>query len=173
MIEVLRRLKVKDIKASICAVGTVQEEVGLKGARTAAFAIDADVALALDTTIPRDHPGISKAESPLEIGKGPVVVIADASGRGIIAHPAVTKWIRESAEKDDIPIQLSVGEGGTTDATAIHLTKDGISTGTVSVATRYIHSPVEVADLKDIEDCIHLITNAAERAHKKLKKKKM
>jgi len=172
MIEAMRRLKGKDVKASICAVGTVQEEVGLKGARTAAFAIDADVALALDTTIPGDHPGISKVESPLEIGKGPVVIIADASGRGIIAHPSVTKWIRESAEKDDIPIQLNVGEGGTTDATAIHLTKDGIPTGTVSVATRYIHSPVEVADLNDVEACIDLITVAAERAHKYFTKKK-
>ena len=166
MIEVMRRLKGKDIKATVCAVGTVQEEVGLKGAKTAAHSSNADVALALDTTIPGDHPGITKLDSPLEIGKGPIVAISDASGRGLIAHPKVVKWLRESADKIEIAVQLGVGEGGTTDATAIHLTKDGIPTGTVQIATRYIHSPVEVVDLNDIEDSIQLIVTAIERAHK-------
>lgn len=166
MIEVMRRLKGKDIKATVCAVGTVQEEVGLKGAKTAAFSSNADVALALDTTIPGDHPGITKLDSPLEIGKGPIVAVSDASGRGLIAHPQVVKWMRESAEKTNVEIQLGVGEGGTTDASAIHLTKDGIPTGTVQIATRYIHSPVEVVDLNDIENGIELVVTAIERAHK-------
>ena len=166
MIETMRRLKGKDIKATICAVGTVQEEVGLKGARTAAYAIGADAALALDTTVPGDHPGITKQDSPLEIGKGPILTIADASGRGIISHPQVIKWLRDSAEKADVSVQLSVGEGGTTDASAIHLTKEGIPTGTIQIATRYIHSPVEVADLKDIVAAIDLAAEAAEKAHK-------
>ena len=171
MIEVLRRLKGKDIKATVCAVGTVQEEVGLKGAKTAAYSANADVALALDTTIPGDHPGITKLDSPLEIGKGPIVAVSDASGRGLIAHPQVVKWLRASAEKIDVAVQLGVGEGGTTDASAIHLTKDGIPTGTVQIATRYIHSPVEVVDLNDIEDSIQLIVAAIEGAHKYFTKK--
>ncbi|MDL2261618.1 M42 family metallopeptidase [Methanimicrococcus sp. OttesenSCG-928-J09] len=166
MIEVMRRLKGKDIKATVCAVGTVQEEVGLKGAKTAAYASNADVALALDTTVPGDHPGITKLDSPLEIGKGPIVGISDASGRGLIAHPQVVKWLRESADKIEIDIQLGVGEGGTTDATAIHLTKEGIPTGAVQIGTRYIHSPVEVVDLNDIADGIDLVVAAIERAHK-------
>ena len=166
MIETMRRLKGKDIKATICAVGTIQEEVGLKGAKTAAYAANADVAIALDTTVPGDHPGITKQDSPLEIGKGPVLTVADASGRGIISHPQVVKWLRDSAEKIGTPVQLSVGEGGTTDASAIHLTKEGIPTGTIQIATRYIHSPVEVVDLKDIAAGIDLAVEAAEKAHK-------
>lgn len=166
MIEIMRRLKGKDIKATVCAVGTVQEEVGLKGAKTAAYAVDADVALALDTTVPGDHPGITKLDSPLEIGKGPIISISDASGRGLIAHPQVVKWLRESAEKINVDVQLGVGEGGTTDASAIHLTKEGIPTGTIQLATRYIHSPVEVIDLNDIEESVELAVTAIERAHK-------
>ncbi|WP_338098835.1 M42 family metallopeptidase [Methanolapillus africanus] len=171
MIEAMRRLKGKKIEATVCAVGTVQEEVGLKGAKTSAYAVDADVAIAIDTTIPGDHPGISKNDSALEIGKGPVVTIADASGRGLIAHPTVVKWIRESAKSKKIDVQLGVGEGGTTDATSIHLTKEGIPTGTISIATRYIHSPVEVLDLNDIEACVTLVVTAAENAHKYFSKK--
>lgn len=166
MIEIMRRLKGKDIKATICAVGTVQEEVGLKGAKTAAYAVGADAAIALDTTIPGDHPGITKQESPLELGKGPILTIADASGRGIISHPQVVKWLRDSADKTETAVQLSVGEGGTTDASAIHLTKDGIPSGTIQIATRYIHSPVEVVDLEDIAAAVDLGVEAAERAHK-------
>ncbi|WP_316558855.1 M42 family metallopeptidase [Methanimicrococcus stummii] len=171
MVEVMRRLKGKDIKATVYAVGTVQEEVGLKGAKTAAYASNADVALALDTTVPGDHPGITKLDSPLEIGKGPIVAISDASGRGLIAHPQVVKWLRESAEKIEVDVQLGVGEGGTTDASAIHLTKEGIPTGTVQIATRYIHSPVEVIDLADIENSVQLVVAAIERAHKYFTKK--
>lgn len=171
MIEVMRRLKGKDIKSTVCAVGTVQEEVGLKGAKTAAYASEADAALALDTTVPGDHPGITKLDSPLEIGKGPIVSVSDASGRGLIAHPQVVKWLRESAEKLEMEVQLGVGEGGTTDASAIHLTKDGIPTGAVQIATRYIHSPVEVVDLKDIEESIELVVAAIERAHRYFTKK--
>ena len=166
MIEAMRRLKGKDIKATVKAVGTVQEEVGLKGAKTAAYASNADIALALDTTIPGDHPGISKDASSAEIGKGPVLVVVDASGRGLITHPSVLKWLRETADKKEIPYQLSVGEGGTTDATAIHLTKEGIPTGTISIATRYIHSPVEVLDLADMENCIDLLVEAVEKANR-------
>lgn len=164
MVEAMRRLKNEDIKATILAVGTVQEEVGLKGAKTAAYASEADVALALDTTIPGDHPGISKDASALEIGKGPVFTVVDASGRGLIAHPTVLKWLRESADKEKLPYQISVGEGGTTDATAIHLTKEGIPTGTISIATRYIHSPVEVLDTADLEACVNILVAALRRA---------
>jgi endoglucanase len=147
-------------------VGTVQEEVGLKGAKTSAFGLCPDIALALDTTIPGDHPGISKTDSAMELGKGPVITVADASGRGLIAHPQVLRWLRETAAENKIPYQLGVGSGGTTDATSIHLTKEGIPTGTVSIATRYIHSPVEVLDTADIEACVSLIVKAIENVKK-------
>ncbi len=166
LLEVMKRLSKHKIEANIYAVGTVQEEVGLKGARTSAFGIYPNVALALDTTIPGDHPGISKTDSCLELGKGPVITVADASGRGLIAHPQVLKWLKETAVEHEIPYQLGVGSGGTTDATSIHLTREGIPTGTVSIATRYIHSPVEVLDTADIESCVSLIVEAIKNINK-------
>ncbi|AKB17721.1 MULTISPECIES: M42 family metallopeptidase [unclassified Methanosarcina] len=162
LIEVMKQLHKRKIEANVYAVGTVQEEVGLKGAKTCAFGLCPNVALALDTTIPGDHPGINKTDSAMELGKGPVITVADASGRGLIAHPRVLRWLRETADANEIPYQLGVGSGGTTDATSIHLTKEGIPTGTVSIATRYIHSPVEVLDTADIETCVSLIVKAIE-----------
>lgn len=162
LIEVMRRLSKHKIDANIYAVGTVQEEVGLKGARTCAYGICTNIALALDTTAPGDYPGVSKTDSALEIGKGPVITVADAAGRGLITHPRILKWLKETAAENKIPYQLGVGAGGTTDATAIHLTKEGIPTGTISIATRYVHSPVELIDTSDLEACVSLVVKAIE-----------
>jgi len=167
MIEALKRTKTK---SQIYAVGTVQEEVGLKGAKTSAFDLRPDVALATDVTIPGDHPGIEKKDSALEIGKGPVITIADASGRGIIATEKVVDWLAETAQEFEIEVQMDVSGGGTTDATAIQLTREGIHTGVISIATRYIHSPVEVLSLKDVEACAELIARALETAPRFFKK---
>ncbi len=161
MIEALRRTR---SKSAIYAVGTVQEEVGLKGAKTSAFDLRPDVALATDVTIPGDHPGIEKKDSNLEIGKGPVITIADASGRGIIASEKVVDWLAETAREFEIEVQMDVSGGGTTDATAIQLTREGIHTGLISIATRYIHSPVEVLSIKDLEASADLIARALETA---------
>jgi putative aminopeptidase FrvX len=167
MIEALKRTKTK---STIYAVGTVQEEVGLKGAKTSAFDLRPDVALATDVTIPGDHPGIEKKDSALEIGKGPVITIADASGRGLIASEKVVNWLVETAREFEIEVQMDVSGGGTTDATAIQLTREGIHTGLISVATRYIHSPVEVLSMKDLEACAELIARALETAQRYFKK---
>ena len=161
MIEALKRTK---SKSTIYAVATVQEEVGLKGARVAAYDLNPDVAIAADVTIPGDHPGIEKKDAPIEMGKGPVVVVADASGRGIIATPQVIEWLAGTAREFEIPIQLEASDGGTTDATAIYLTKSGIPTGVISVATRYIHSPVEVLCISDIDKAAELMARCLETA---------
>jgi putative aminopeptidase FrvX len=166
MVEALRRTK---SKSTIYCVGTVQEEVGLKGAKTSAYGLNPDLAIASDVTIPGDHPGIDKKDSPLEMGKGPVVTIADASGRGIIVAPQVVNWLAETAKEHGIDIQLDAAEGGTTDGTAIHLTRSGIPTGVISVATRYIHSPVEVLSLSDIDKGAELMARAMETAPKYFK----
>jgi putative aminopeptidase FrvX len=166
MIEALRRTT---SKSTIYAVGTVQEEVGLKGAKTSAYGLNPDLAIASDVTIPGDHPGIEKKDSPLEMGKGPVITIADASGRGIIVSPQVVNWLAETAKDFGIDIQLDAAEGGTTDGTAIHLTRSGIPTGVISVATRYIHSPVEVLSLSDIDKGAELMARAMETAPKYFK----
>jgi endoglucanase len=161
MIEALRRTKTK---STIYAVATVQEEVGLKGAKVAAYGLDPDVAIASDVTVPGDHPGIEKKDAPIEMGKGPVVVVADASGRGIMATPQILEWMVGTAREFGIPVQLEASEGGTTDATSIYLTKSGIPTGVISVATRYIHSPVEVLSLSDVERSAELMARCMETA---------
>jgi len=159
MIEALRRV---NTEFEVYAVGTVQEEVGLKGARTSAFELNPDVAIAIDTDIAGGHPGIEKKDTTVELDKGPVITVSDASGRGIITPPAVLKWLKDTASRYNIPYQLSVSEGGTTDATAIHLTRSGIPTGVIGVPTRYIHSPVELLSLKDLDKCAELIARALE-----------
>lgn len=148
---------------TICAVFTVQEEVGLKGARTSAYDLDPDCAIATDVTIPGDHPGIEMKDAPVEMGKGPVVTIVDASGRGLIADRKVVSWLKAAADAESIPVQLEVGSGGTTDATSIHLTKGGIPSTTISVPARYIHSPVEVIDMKDLEAAVRLLVAALKK----------
>jgi putative aminopeptidase FrvX len=156
----IRTLQEMKSPHTIYGVFTVQEEVGLKGARTSAYLLDPDCAIATDVTIPGDHPGIEKKDSGLEMGKGPSITIVDSSGRGLIANRSMVSWLRETAEKNDIPVQFEVGTGGTTDATSIHLTKGGIPTTTLSIPARYIHSPVEVIDLNDIKEGIRLLTTA-------------
>lgn len=157
MIEVLKRIK---SKATVYGVGTVQEEVGLKGAKTSSYKLNPDMALALDVTLSGDHPGIKPDEVPVEIGKGPAVVLIDASGRGIITPKLIRDLLTSAGDKNNIDYQLEVSDGGTTDGTAIHLTKEGIPTGVLSVPTRYIHTPVSVCSFKDIEKTINLIVEA-------------
>ena len=154
LLEVMKKLK---SKFTVYGVGTVQEEVGLKGARTSAYKINPDFAIAIDVIPSGDYPGIKEEESTVKLGEGPVIEIADAKGRGLITHPEIRERLTKAAKKKGIKHQLSVGEGGTTDATAIHLTREGVPSGVVSVPIRYVHSPVEVASMKDIKGAIDLI----------------
>jgi endoglucanase len=165
MVSALTRLKRRKVKATIQAVGTVQEEVGLKGARTSAYGLDPDVAIATDVTIPGDHPGVTQNDAHVVAGRGPVIGILDAGGRGIIAPRPVLRWLRESAEKASLPYQLGVGNAGTTDATAINITKSGIPCSVISVPARYVHSPVEVLSLHDLDQGAQLIAAAITWAH--------
>lgn len=160
MIEALRRTKTD---CQVYVVGTVQEEVGLKGARTTAYALSPAVALAMDVDVAGGHPGIEKKESPIELDKGPVLTVSDASGRGIITPPAVLKWLKGTAAQYKIAYQLSVADGGTTDASVIHLTKTGIPTGVVGVPVRYIHTPVELLSMHDLDRAAELVARALDR----------
>ncbi|MDI6859361.1 MAG: M42 family metallopeptidase [Methanocellales archaeon] len=162
LVMLIEALKRTNAEVTVHAVGTIQEEVGLKGAKTSAFGLSPDVAIATEITITGDHPGIEKKDSAIEIGKGPSLTVLDASGRGLITSEPVLRWLRETAEKNKIPYQLDVSSGGTTDATAIQLTKAGIPSGTVSLPTRYVHSPVEVISLRDLDRCAELIARSIE-----------
>ncbi|MDO5826027.1 MAG: M42 family metallopeptidase [Methanosphaera sp.] len=150
-------MKEYDGDVTVYGVGTVQEEVGLKGAKTSAFKLNPDMAIALDVTIAGDHPGVKEEEAYIKAGKGAVISLTDASGRGLITHPMMKKLLVEAAEEANIDYQLEVGDGGTTDASAIHLTREGIATATLSSGSRYIHTPISVVSIKDMEDTVKLI----------------
>ncbi|MBR3213514.1 MAG: M42 family metallopeptidase [Methanosphaera sp.] len=154
MMEIMKRT---ESRATIYGVGTVQEEVGLKGAKVSSYHLNPDYAFALDTTICGDHPGIKLEESPCKMGSGPAVILADRSGDGVITPKVMKDMIINAASIKDIEIQLEASDGGTTDATAIHLNREGIITGVISVPTRYLHTPVSVASCKDIENTIELM----------------
>ncbi len=154
MTEVMKQTK---SDATVYGVATVQEEVGLKGAKTSAFKLNPDMAIALDVTIAGDHPGVKPENAPVKAGKGPVICFADASGRGLISHPMMKKLLVEAAESAGLDYQIEVGDGGTTDATAIHLTREGIATATLSSGARYIHTPTSMINVKDVEDTVKLL----------------
>lgn len=149
--------------ADFYAVVTVQEEVGLKGARVAAYRISPDVALAVDVTIAADVPGVPGESQVAKLGEGPAVKIMDGKGgTGLLAHPSVRDKLMEVAREKGIPFQLEILPGGTTDAAIIALNKEGVPAGTISVPTRYIHSPVEVLDLRDAVHTVKLMTGFVE-----------
>lgn len=147
--------EVSNLDVDFYAVATVQEEVGLKGARVSAYRVTPDIALALDTTIAADIPDVKETDQITKIGKGPAIKVMDGrSGSGLITHPEIKKLLIELAEKNKIPYQLEVLPGGTTDAAIIALNKEGVPSGVISIPTRYIHSPVEVLDPND---CINTV----------------
>ena len=133
-------------------VFTVQEEVGLRGARTAAWGIMPDMALAVDVTSVGDLP--ESHHMAVSLGKGPTIKIKDNS---IICHPDVVERLRVRAEEAGIPVQYEVLTAGGTDAGSIHLTAGGIPTGAVSIPTRFVHSPSEMIALSDVKSAVDLL----------------
>ncbi|HVO53708.1 MAG TPA: M42 family metallopeptidase [Solirubrobacterales bacterium] len=138
---------------SFAAVAAVQEEIGLFGARTAAFEVRPDVAVAVDVTHATDAPGVDEKEvgtSPL--GSGPVI------GRGSTLSPKVSELLVETAEAEGIEYNLAAsGRGTSTDADVLQISRAGIPTGLVSIPLRYMHSPVEMCDLGDVEATVELL----------------
>ncbi|MGQ9720238.1 MAG: M42 family metallopeptidase [Candidatus Jordarchaeum sp.] len=167
MIQTLKEVKAE---CTIIGVASVMEEVGLRGAQTSSYTVDADFAIALDITATGDHPGVEERQMPVKIGKGPAITVADGRreslGGGLISHPKVLKLLTETAEKNNIPYQLHVFEGGTTDATAAATSRGGIPSATINVPTRYVHSPVEVLDLQDLSNAVKLLKKSLESAHR-------
>ena len=141
-------------------VFTSQEEVGLRGAKPAAWAIDPDWAIAVDVTDVDDTPG-SERSGTVQLGQGAAVKVMDSS---IICHPEIVAKLEGLAQVQGISVQRDIMRGGGTDAGAIHTTRLGVKTGGISVPCRYIHTPVEMADLGDAEACIKLVEAFAQTA---------
>ena len=161
MIETLRRLQKVD--CNVYAVGTIQEEVGLRGATIAAFQVAPDVAIVLESTVAGDMPGVEEGKAPAKIGEGPVLTVADA---GLIAHPKVLRLLIDSAKENKIPYQLETGIRGSTDAARISLSREGVPSGVIAVASRYIHSPAAILDLDDAEKTVKLAVAAIRKVSK-------
>ena len=161
MIEALKRLQ--KTECTIYAVGTVQEEVGCRGATTAAFGIYPDVGLALDVTVAGDTPGVKEVEAPTKLKKGPSLEIADALH---ISHPKVLKMLIEVAEENKIPYQLETGLAGGTDAGRMSLAREGVPSCSICVPTRYIHSPTSLVSLTDLENTVKLVVAAIKKIPK-------
>ncbi|HOS18214.1 MAG TPA: M42 family metallopeptidase [Clostridia bacterium] len=139
-------------------VFTVQEEVGLRGAGTAAYAIEPDLGISLDVTGTGDVP--EALPMAVELGKGPTVKVMDSS---VIVPPAVRRFMENAAAEAGIPFQREVLRGGGTDTGAVQRTRGGVPAGCISIGTRYIHSPVETCDMRDYENAVKLLCACLER----------
>ena len=163
MLEAMKRIK--NNRVDIYAVGTVQEEVGLRGARPAAFGIDPDIAIAIDGSL-ADWPYASAKEKNCFLGRGTGIYIMD---RLTIGHPGLVAFLIGLCEKHKIKYQRNIGGG--TDAAAIQQSRGGTMCTTIGAPTRYMHSTVQLCHLDDIEQTIRLLKVFAEHAHEMESKK--
>lgn len=166
LIQVFRELADKEIDGTLYGVGTVLEEVGLRGAPMVAYRLNPDYAVALDGQPAADVPGGSLTQdAAVAMGRGPTILLASSTGnyRGSIAHPAVKRALIQAAEHEGVPYQLCTNiRGGSTDAASIHLVREGIPTGTVGVPRRYTYSANEVVDLNDLVGGVRLLRRFVE-----------
>lgn len=151
--EVLHLLHGKKLDVCVLGVSTVQEEIGLRGAQTSAFASKADVGIALDVAHGTDSPGIEKKKAgDYQVGKGPMIF------RGANINPVVFKLLVETAEKEKIPHQIASAARGTgTDANVMQISRAGMATGLLSVPLRYMHTPNEMLSLDDLKNTAKLL----------------
>lgn len=145
----------------IVAVATVQEEVGLRGAGTAAYALEPEIGIALDVTLANDFPGMAEQEAVTRLGKGAAIKIMDGS---LICNPRLVRHFRDVAEAHDIPYQLEILPKGGTDAGTIQRSRGGVPSFTLSIPTRYLHTVNEMANVRDIQACIALLARFLEEA---------
>ncbi len=153
LLKALEETDFTQVYGEVCGVFSVQEEVGLRGAKVAGQQYGADVALAIDTTPASDTPE-EMMDQTLVLGQGPGVKIMDFS---LIASKAVRKKLMTLAKRHSIPCQPEVFPGIGTDAGSLHTSQGGIPTGVLSIPSRYAHSSVEVIDLRDLEHTAELL----------------
>jgi putative aminopeptidase FrvX len=159
--ETLRLLQGESLEAAVYGVSTVQEEIGLRGAQTAAYGIDPQVGIAMDVCHALDFPDSDKQRKKigdLRLGRGPVI------SRGANFNPKVVDLLVRAAREEGIPYQMEAAPRGTgTDANAMQLSRAGIACGLISVPLRYMHTPCEVLSLQDLENACRLCAAFARR----------
>ncbi|MDR1928956.1 MAG: hypothetical protein LBQ07_02660 [Endomicrobium sp.] len=164
MIKIMEKLKKnKDLSSEIYACATVQEEIGLKGAKTSSFKLNPDFVLVIDTTISGDIPRIEEKTSILKLGKGTNITMIEASGRGIIVNQKIHKLMVNIAYKNKIPYQIDIINAGITDGAITYINRNGILTGILSIPVRYIHAPISVFNINDVNSTISLGTKIIEK----------
>jgi len=151
LIDVLK--KVKNSPHELYFVFSTQEEVGLRGATTAAYGIDPDLGISVDVTMTGDTPRGTLMD--VKLGAGPAIKIKDG---GMLSDPQLIEAMVQCAQQLKIPYQLEILLGGTTDAKAMQITKAGMPAGCVSIPTRYVHSPSEMVDFNDVENAVKLLS---------------
>lgn len=160
VLEVLKALK--GHPNTVFGAYTVQEEVGLRGAKTATYKVTPDIAIAIDTGVGNDVPGGEKEEQTL--GAGPQIVVYDA---GLIAHKELRDFTIDLAKKNDIPYQESYVERGQTDAGAMHIAHQGAASIAICIPTRYMHSHISMIHIDDVLNTIKLVTKLIEALNQK------
>ncbi len=151
--QLLKELEGATIAHDLYAVFTTQEEVGPRGAATSAYAIEPDVAIALDVTDTGDIPYATPAME-VYLGRGVAIKIQDS---GMISHPGLNRLLIAAAEADGIPYQLEVLQGGTTDAYAMQVARGGVPATALSFPSRHIHTPSQIVDRRDVEATVRLL----------------
>ena len=152
LIETMRELRKSP--HDVFFVFTVQEQVGVRGATTAAYGVQPDLALAIDVTDTGDTPESNTMS--VALGKGPAIKVKDS---GMLAHPAVKNLLVTTAQEAKIPYQLEVLVGGSTDAMAMQVTREGVPAGVVSIPARYVHTPSEMVDFNDVQNTVKLLVS--------------
>jgi endoglucanase len=162
LIQMLAELKDIQPFATVHAVGTVLEQVGLRGAAMTAHRLRPDYAIAIDGASAGDTPDSSPTRDiSVIMGRGPVVILANSTGnyRGSIAHPAMKRYLLQAADAEGVPLQLATHlTRGSTEAATIHMSRDGIPTISIGVPRRYSYSPNEVVDLDDLAGAVQVVT---------------
>lgn len=160
--ETMRLLSKSKINSSIYGVATVQEEIGIRGAKTSAFGIDPEIGIAIDVTFATDFPTMDKKiMGDISVGSGPVIA------RGPNMNTKLFEIMVKAAQKNKIPYQVQGQSGGTgTDANAIQLNKAGVVTGLIGIPNRYMHTSVELLSLDDLENAAKLLAATISRLSK-------
>ncbi|MGA3602564.1 M42 family metallopeptidase [Lysinibacillus agricola] len=159
-IDVMKALKNEKHPNILYSVGNVQEEVGLRGAKTATHKIQPDIGFAVDVGVAGDTPGVTAKESTSKMGAGPQIVVYDAS---MVSHRGLREFVLDVADENNIPYQFEAMAGGGTDAGSMHITANGVPALSIGIATRYIHSHAGILHRDDYDNAVKLMVEVIKK----------